>query len=136
MDTFCKIAQHRLPAHIVYENRSLMAILDIEPDSPGHTLIITRRHFGSVTDLPPALRHSLIDLAAKVADVLRATYHFDAIIFHHVSGRRLQDVPHCHLHVYGKKLGGGKPFHTTFTSQSHKEAALARIASQLRRGLK
>ncbi|MCH5374383.1 MAG: HIT domain-containing protein, partial [Planctomycetes bacterium] len=48
---FCRILNDDLPSSRVYEDEQLMAFLDIHPISPGHTLVVPRRHVESFTDL-------------------------------------------------------------------------------------
>ncbi|WP_166740366.1 HIT family protein [Shouchella lehensis] len=45
---FCEISQSRLDAKIIYEDEHCLAILDIYPMRPGHTLVIPKKH---VTDI-------------------------------------------------------------------------------------
>jgi len=42
---FCKIIRHEIPSDIVYEDERVLAFLDINPNSNGHTLIIPKKHF-------------------------------------------------------------------------------------------
>ncbi len=51
MCIFCRIADHELPASIVYEDEHTMAFLDIQPINPGHVLIIPKTHADSLSDL-------------------------------------------------------------------------------------
>jgi len=41
---FCEIAAKRIPSNIVYEDGDFIAILDINPLTPGHTLVIPKQH--------------------------------------------------------------------------------------------
>ena len=49
---FCQIANHQIPATIVYEDASHIAFLDIHPESEGHTLVIPKEHVRWVWDVP------------------------------------------------------------------------------------
>jgi histidine triad (HIT) family protein len=48
---FCKIAQKEILSHIIAENEKAMAILDINPVSDGHVLLITKKHFSNITEI-------------------------------------------------------------------------------------
>lgn len=50
-DVFCKIINKELPCNMVYENDNLMCIMDANPDSPGHALIIPKKHYETILDL-------------------------------------------------------------------------------------
>lgn len=45
MCLFCEIANHNIPSDIVYEDEHVLAFLDINPVSKGHTLIIPKKHY-------------------------------------------------------------------------------------------
>ena len=49
---FCKITQKEAPAEIIYEDNEAVAILDIHPRSPGHTMILPKVHSKNILDLP------------------------------------------------------------------------------------
>lgn len=50
-DIFCKIVQRNEPAYIIAETDDMLAILDIEPATKGHTLIISKRHVLEINNL-------------------------------------------------------------------------------------
>ncbi len=51
---FCKIVRGEIPCHKIYEDDGFLAFLDINPQSPGHTQVIPKKHYRWVWDLPPA----------------------------------------------------------------------------------
>jgi len=138
MDIFCKIGKKESPAHILYEDGEIMAILDIEPASPGHSLILPKKHFEKITEVPPQTLARIINLSARLAEALVERFGFDGVILHHVSGKKLQDVPHFHLHVYGKNAEEDERayFYKTFKNDLDKKGALVKIADSLRKKLK
>jgi len=48
---FCKIIQKKIKADIIAENEGVIAILDINPSSDGHTLLITKEHFTNISEI-------------------------------------------------------------------------------------
>jgi histidine triad (HIT) family protein len=48
---FCKITQKEISSHIVLENDKAVAILDINPASDGHVLLITKNHFTNISEI-------------------------------------------------------------------------------------
>ena len=91
---FCKIIAHKLSDHIVYEDSDFMAILDIHPRSPGHTLIIPKKHYRWVWDVPNI--GAYFEVANKIAQAQRKVFKQDAIW----SNVRGDEVPHAHIWVY------------------------------------
>lgn len=49
---FCLIAAKNIPARIVYEDENFLGFLDIRPLNPGHTLLIPKKHYRWVDDVP------------------------------------------------------------------------------------
>lgn len=49
---FCEIVKGEIPAYKVYEDGNFLAFLDINPQSPGHTQVITKKHYRWVWDVP------------------------------------------------------------------------------------
>ena len=92
---FCEILAGRLPAEIIAENELSVCLLDINPFSEGHSLVIPRRHVPWWHDLTPAETASLFDLARtvsrKMMKVLKPKPDFVAI---YARGRR---IPHTHI---------------------------------------
>jgi histidine triad (HIT) family protein len=48
---FCEIASKKKPAVLIAENEGALAILDINPVSDGHTLLITKKHFANISEV-------------------------------------------------------------------------------------
>src|SRR5215471_17140988 len=95
---FCKVANGELSARVVFEDENSLAFLDHRPVFPGHTLLIPRTHFETLTDLPvdlvgPFFRNAQL-LARAVELALEAHGTFVAM-----NNRVSQSVPHLHVHV-------------------------------------
>lgn len=48
---FCRISQKEISSHIITENEKAIAILDTNPVSDGHVLLITKNHFSNITEI-------------------------------------------------------------------------------------
>ena len=107
---FCKITQKQIPAEIIYEDDSTVAILDIHPRSPGHTMILPKAHAENILDLPEDKINGAFQAVKKVTELLRQALKPDGftIGINHgkVSG---QTVEHLHIHVLPRwhNDGGG-----------------------------
>ena len=44
---FCKIANHEIPSKIVYEDDTVCAFYDLDPQAPVHILIVPKAHIAS-----------------------------------------------------------------------------------------
>jgi len=91
---FCKIVAKEVPAQIVYEDADFLAFLDINPKSPGHTLVIPKTHYRWVWDVKdPAQYFSIV---AKVANAQRKAFDQEMILSKIVG----EEVPHAHIWIY------------------------------------
>ena len=96
---FCKIVNKEIPANIVYEDDYFLAFLDINPISPGHTLIIPKKHYRWVWDIPSEGNPSLekyFKIAGKVANAIRKAFNQEMILSKIVG----EEVHHAHIWIY------------------------------------
>lgn len=105
---FCKIAQHKLPASIVYEDDEVVAFIDSHPKAPVHLLVIPKTHIAGVDDLQPSDQPrmgAMVLVAQKLAreqGIAQTGYRLVINVREHGG----QVVDHLHLHLIGgKKLG-------------------------------
>ena len=91
---FCKIVAKEIPANIVYENDGFLAFLDIDPKSPGHTLVIPKDHYRWVWDVKdPAGYFSVV---SKVANAQRKAFNQEMVLSKIVG----EEVHHAHIWIY------------------------------------
>ncbi|EKD97976.1 MAG: hypothetical protein ACD_23C00645G0003 [uncultured bacterium] len=99
---FCSIP----PDRILLVNDVGWVIRDGFPVSPGHTLILPRRHVGSMFDLTDAERNKLFDLLAQARLGLEAEFRPDAFNIGINDGAAAgQTVPHLHIHLIPRYEG-------------------------------
>ena len=70
---FCAIVAGSAPASIVYDDADLLAFMDIRPVTPGHLLIIPKRHAPFLADLDEATGARMFTVAMRLAQALRAS---------------------------------------------------------------
>jgi histidine triad (HIT) family protein len=90
---FCEIVAGRADAHRIAENAHALAILDIQPFSPGHTLVLSKRHVPWWHDLTEKEAAGVFALAHRVANRLSDVYDPEFVCMF-ARGRR---VPHTHI---------------------------------------
>jgi len=64
---FCSIVSGEIPSNLVAENEKAIAVLEINPISHGHIIIIPKQHVGSEKELPK----EAIELAKKISEKLK-----------------------------------------------------------------
>ena len=98
---FCRVLKKEIPSKPVYEDETVYAFHDINPQAPTHILIIPKRHVGGVAELTvedEKLAGRLIIQAKKIADSLKLKSY--RLVFN--SGPEAgQSVFHLHLHLLG-----------------------------------
>ncbi len=78
MCIFCSIAKKEIPSHTIYEDDQVLAFLDINPTTVGHTLVIPKER---CLDCPPALRDHVFEVAQQLAKKLKSLYTVMEFIF-------------------------------------------------------
>jgi len=100
---FCKIINKEVPVNHVYEDTNFFAFLDINPVSPGHTLVIPKEHHRWVWDVPQLKDY--FDVAGKIAKAQQNAFQEEEIW----STIRGEEVPHAHISVMPQsKIKGDK----------------------------
>lgn len=93
-------------ARIVFSDDVTLVIRDAFPVSPGHTLIIPRRHVGSFFELTAPERASMFELLTQAKAELDGTLQPDGFNIGINDGAAAgQTVPHLHLHLIPRYRG-------------------------------
>jgi histidine triad (HIT) family protein len=103
---FCRIVAGEVPAHMVLDDEDFVAFLDARPVFKGHLLVVPRRHYVTLADLPVAQVGPLFErvrlLSAAVPAALGAQGTFVGL-----NNIVSQSVPHLHVHVVPRTKGDG-----------------------------
>ena len=109
---FCKIVEGTIPARKVYEDDSIVAFHDIQPQAPVHLLVIPKKHIASMNDWEAddaaLLSHTLLSARqiAKEAGLGDSGYR----LVNNCGQDSGQIVFHIHWHILGgEKLGPLNP---------------------------
>lgn len=97
---FCKIASGEIPSKTIYENDEFRVILDINPASKGHALIIPREHYNDIYELPEDVAGRAMILAKKLAAHMTKVLNCDGFNILQNNGEVAgQTVFHFHMHL-------------------------------------
>jgi diadenosine tetraphosphate (Ap4A) HIT family hydrolase len=94
------------PERIIDSNDLALVIRDGYPVSPGHTLVIPKRHIGSWFEITQAEQQAVLDLLAKAKAVLENEFKPDGYNIGINDGPTAgQTVPHLHMHLIPRYKG-------------------------------
>ena len=127
---FCSIVAGETAAEVVFEDEVSLSFLDVRPVFHGHTLLVPRRHYETLGDLPdeliePYFRNVRM-LSLAVRDAMGAQGSFVAI-----NNVVSQSVPHLHTHVVPRvKKDGLRGFfwpRTKYEADEHAAETAAKV---------
>jgi histidine triad (HIT) family protein len=103
---FCKIAAGEIPAELVYEDDSVVAFRDLNPQAPTHVLVIPRAHIATLNELRPqdeAIVGRMYGAAREIAarEGLAEAGYRTVVNCNEAGG---QTVFHIHLHLLGGRM--------------------------------
>lgn len=97
---FCRIVDGSVPSWTVHEDDRTLAFLDINPASPGHTLVIPKSHSEDLLDADADTVADVMRSARAVAELLDARLSPEGLtLFQANRPAGWQDVFHLHVHV-------------------------------------
>ena len=103
---FCKIISGEFSSYKIYEDENILAFLDVNPMTPGHTLIIPKKHILDIMEMDNNCLIKIMDKARDVAKILSDKMGASGFTLIQNNGIA-QEVKHFHLHVvpkYDKKI--------------------------------
>lgn len=105
---FCKIAKGEIESELVLEGDRFIAFKDVNPKVVGHTLIIPKKHFVTLFDIPKNWGEELLEFTKKVADEVMegCDAHGFNLVMNNLEAAG-QVVEHAHIHILPRKEGDG-----------------------------
>ena len=97
---FCKIAAGEIPSTKVYEDDTVLAFLDLDPQAPQHILLIPKTHIQSAADITAensAVVAHIFEVAAKIAAEKGFSDGFRVVT--NCGEQAGQSVKHLHFHL-------------------------------------
>ena len=120
---FCKIANGEIPSYTMYEDDDFRVILDINPASKGHSLLIPKEHYKNIFELDDNTASKALVVAKKVSAALKNELNCDGFnILQNNEEIAGQTVFHFHMHLIPRYVGDTVKF-TTATGKVDEEFA-------------
>ncbi|MFH1365380.1 MAG: HIT family protein [archaeon] len=100
---FCKIVNGESPCWKVYEDDKVLAFFDVYPATEGHTLVIPKKHFENIYDVPEDYLKSIISACKKISLYYKKKGIKSVNLIHGSGKNAQQDVFHFHFHIVPRK---------------------------------
>lgn len=98
MCIFCDIAKKESPGRFVYEDETVMAIMNLYPICDGHILIIPKKHYETIFDAPNEILNHMTEVAKLVTDKIYSKLGYEGCTYSINYGDK-QEIKHLHMHV-------------------------------------
>lgn len=115
---FCKIIRKEIPAQFVFEDEQSVAVLDVNPRAPGHTMVLPRAHAENILELENASIGPVFKTVKRVMAALRRAFGPDGFSIGINHGRAAgQAIDHLHVHIIPRwNDDGGHSIHSLVTN--------------------
>jgi histidine triad (HIT) family protein len=108
---FCKIVKGEIPSARVYEDDKFIAFLDIMPLNHGHTLVIPKKHYETILEIPKEELKNMSGIVKEVTMAISQALAPDGFnIFCNNKKAAGQEVPHLHFHIAPRHRRDGHSF--------------------------
>ena len=130
---FCRIVSKEIPTKILIETESCIGFLDAFPLAKGHAIVIPKKHYEKLQDLPTDINTGLFSavhsLISKVDSLTGAT-----LVAVHNGKDSGQEIPHVHVHLIPRnKDDSAGAVHSMFSQKPElSESEIAELCSKLR----
>lgn len=130
---FCKIIKGEIPAYKVYEDDTVYAFLDINPNNLGHTLVIPKAHYQTYSETPDEVLADLMVKAKKIGQAVIKAMDVPAYnVSVNVGKEAGQLIFHTHVHIIPRFEGDG---HKHFGHVEYKEGEAEKVAEKISQNL-
>ena len=98
MDIFCKIINNEIPSKTIYDDDIVKVILDVNPRSNGHSLVIPKKHYTDLYEIDNDTLIHMWDVARDINKIIEKKLHSNGSTFE-INYGIAQEVKHIHLHI-------------------------------------
>ena len=127
---FCKIAGE-IPSRKIYEDKDLIAIMDLNPTSKGHSLIIPKEHCTNIYDIDEDIAAKVMKTAKKLATKMTVALNCDGFNLLQNNGETAgQTMFHFHMHLIPRYKDADNNM-LKFTSVSFSDEEMDAIRDQI-----
>jgi histidine triad (HIT) family protein len=127
---FCKIVSGEFSSEKIYEDAEVMAFLDIKPNNHGHTLVIPKKHYRNLLDIPEDTWLAMAKVVRRLAPVIKESMGADGInLSMNNEPAANQLVFHAHMHIIPRLHGDP---HRPWAGEPYKEGEAKKVAEKIK----
>ena len=99
---FCKIIKGEIPSTKVYEDDTVFAFRDINPQAPFHVLVVPKKHVSSIAEVSEMDDREIASCLRSVAKIAKeASLSGGYRVISNCGPDACQSVNHLHFHILG-----------------------------------
>ena len=95
---FCNIVEGKIPSQTIFEDEIIKVMMDINPVSNGHLLIIPKKHFTNLMDIDDETLAHIQKTSKEMFKLLKDKLNIDGLTLCQ-NNEYGQEVKHYHLHL-------------------------------------
>ena len=129
---FCKLANGEIPTNSIYEDGDFKVILDADPATKGHALILPKNHFANLLEADEDVLEKALPLAKRIANKMKSELCCAGINIVQNNGEAAgQTVHHLHIHVIPRYEDDPDKTICGWSHQSFTDAETAEVVKKL-----
>lgn len=117
---FCKIIKNEMPSYKIYEDDVVLVMMDIDPTTDGHLLIIPKKHYVNLSDIDLDTLNHIYKIAKDMYILLKGKLNIDGLTLTQNNDYG-QEVKHYHLHLVPRYKNDGIHFSKRIETSSIEE---------------
>ena len=117
---FCKIIKNEMPSYKIYEDDIVLVMMDIDPTTDGHLLIIPKKHYVNLSDIDLDTLNHIYKIAKDMYILLKEKLNIDGLTLTQNNDYG-QEVKHYHLHLVPRYKNDGIHFSKRIETSSIEE---------------
>jgi len=130
---FCQIIDGHLPSHRIYEDNDVLAFLDIQQTTSGHTIVIPKHHYDHFLSTPKSVMNQVMNVAQRIGQAQIQSLEAKGVnLLSNVLRAAGQSVFHFHVHVIPRYLPSDRLKIDMQKAENSDQLNLPTLAKQLK----
>ena len=108
---FCKNVKKEIPSKVIYEDSDILVFLDINPTTNGDSLIIPKRHYKDILEVPENTLTKMHKLYKSLYKLYKEKLHCDGLTLT-TNAEYGQEIKHFHMHFIPRYKNDDVSYHS------------------------